>query len=102
MTTNEASAQSYSGTRITMSWLPLPAIGAESDIVNVTLMGFQTASVRDTRFEETQEWTQNDSVKDYRVSGKAMSLRLEFTDIKTVYRLGYVDMMFGPSDGGER
>lgn len=102
MVTNEAGDQTYSGTRLTMSWLPLPAIGAESDEVKVTLMGFRDASVRDTRFEEEQDWTQSDTVKDYRVGGRSVSIRLEFNDIKTVYRLGYVDMTFGKSDGGER
>lgn len=102
MVTDQAGYQTYSGTRLTMSWLPLPAIGAETDEVSVTLMGFENASVRDQRFEETQDWSQSDTVKDYRVSGRSMSVRIEFTDIKTVYRLGYVDMTFGQSDGGER
>lgn len=102
MVSPEAGTQTFSGMRLLASWLPTPAIGAEGDELAVTLMGFRNANVRDDRFEETQQWTQSDTVKDYRVSGRAVSMRIEFTDIKTVYRLGYVDLTLNGSDGGER
>ena len=102
MTFENGASETFDGVRILMSWLPTPSIGAESDVVSVTVMGFDNGSVRDRRFEETQEWTQGDSVKDYRVSGRALSIRMEFDDIKTVYRLGLVDLKVGSSSGGER
>ena len=102
MVSPEAGKQTFSGMRLLASWLPTPAIGAETDELQITLMGFDNANVRDTRYEETQDWAQRDTVRDYRVSGRAVSLRVEFTEIKTVYRLGYVDLTLSESDGGER
>lgn len=102
MVAPEAGAQTFSGTRLLMSWLPTPAIGAEGDIVRVTLMGFENASVRDQRYEEAQDWGQGDTRRDYRVSGRALSIRMEFPAVKTVYRLGHVDLTPSGSDGGER
>lgn len=102
MAAPDAGMQTFSSVRLLASWLPTPAIGAETDTLDVTVMGFQDVNVRDLRFEETQEWSQIDTVKDYRVAGRAISFRVNFTDIKTVYRLGYFDMSTGGSDGGER
>lgn len=102
MLAGEAAGETFDGMAVLMSWLPTPAIGAEADVVKVTLMGFENGSVRDERYEESQDWGQGDSKKDYRVGGRSMSIRLEFNEIKTVYRLGYVDIQIGQSSGGER
>lgn len=102
MVSPDAGQQTFSGMRLLASWLPTPAVGAETDELAITMMGFRNANVRDERFEETQQWAQVDTVQDYRVSGRAVSMRIEFTEIKTVYRLGYVDITLNGSDGGER
>lgn len=102
MVAPEAGLQTWSAMRLLMSFLPTPAIGAEDDTLQITVMGFEDASVRAARYEETQDWTQADTRKEYRVSGRAISVRIAFTDIKTVYRLGLMDVSVNESDGGER
>lgn len=92
----------HSSTRLTMDWLPSPAAGAESDTLDVTAFAFREISVRSQAFSEQQEWTQNDTRVDYRVGGRAVGIRVEFEDIKSVYRLGLVDVAGSDSDGGER
>lgn len=102
MLADNASDKTFNALSLLMSWLPTPAIGAETDEVLVTVSGFKDATPRDRRYEETQSWAQGDSIKDYRVRGRSISMRMEFNEIKTVYRLGYIDMQIGDSSGGER
>lgn len=102
MVSPEAGAQTFDGVRLLASWLPTPAIGAEDDTLDVTIAGLRDANVRDARYEETQSWSQLDTVRDYRVAGRSVTLRIEFNEIRTVYRLGYVDLTLGGSSGGER
>lgn len=102
MVAPEAASETFSSMRLLMSWLPTPAIGAETDTLDITMMGYENGTPRDIAATETQTWTQEDSVKDYRIAGRSISMQIRFDEIKTVYRLGYVDMMSNGSDGGER
>ena len=102
MVADEAAQTTFSGVRTLMSWLPTPAVGAEQDEVRVTLTGYEDASVRDRSHQEVQMWTQSDTVREYRVSGRSLSVRFEFENTRTVWRLGYMDLALGGSDGGER
>lgn len=98
----DAAVASYNQRRVMMDWIAFPAIGATTDTVEVMFMGYENASVRDVRQTETHSWTQGQTVQDYRVGGRAISMQVQFTDIKTVFRLGMVDIAIGDSSGGER
>ena len=102
MVAPDAGMQTFSSMRTLISWFPAPAIGAEDDKLEITMTGLRDASIRDFRYEETQDWEQADTVKEYRVAGRSLAMRIEFNEIRTVYRMGYVDITPSESDGGER
>jgi hypothetical protein len=101
MVADEAT-QTYDGVNLFLSWLASPAFGAEGDTIDVTLVGYADGDASDPAFHETQEWAIGDSKHKYRVSGRSLAIRVSFTDIKTVFRLGYADIEVGPSSGGDR
>jgi hypothetical protein len=102
MVTNEAAAETFDGVSLFLAWLASPAFGAEGDTIDVAVVGYADGDVSDPAFHETLAWEQGDTRKKYRVSGRSLAIRISFTDIKTVYRLGLADIEVGPSSGGDR
>lgn len=97
VTLADPSYTSWTNSKVTMDYLIAPAEGA-ADTFDVTMTGYQEPNVTTATYSDMQTFAAGDTMKDYRVGGKALRFGISATDVKTVYRFGMVEIS-GAVDG---
>lgn len=100
ITTGEVSRQTWQGQRLMVDHIPSPAVGAEEDQLDVSLVSYNEPALRADVFIDSQVFAQGQVSADFRVEGKGLQVRIQGVAQKTHWRLGNMDLVAG--GGGER
>lgn len=93
LVTDDPAHKRMRNTRVTIDHIPAPAAGAEADALTVDLIGYGEPSMTSLKQPRNQRsFAQGDPGIDFRVGGKALQLRIEGRNQKTVWRFGDVGL----------
>lgn len=86
-----ATDESWSATRVMVDHIPIAPAGVSDKLV-VTLTGYGEPTLTALLNAEAQDYPSGGPPVDFRVAGKALMLRVEGLQVKTVYRFGEIGM----------
>jgi hypothetical protein len=88
ITLEDPTDEGWHGTRVMIDHLPMSPDGV-ADTFDVTLIGYGEPTLTSpSPVSETQTFTRGGPPMDFRVGGKAVMLRIEARDVKTVFHFG--------------
>ena len=88
--------------RVLVSTLVSHAVGAETDVMGLEVRHYREAKVSDDYTSEAYELRDTDSVQDLRGEGRALQLLLRGRQVKSVTRIGLIDLGAQQHERGER
>jgi hypothetical protein len=89
ITLEDPTDEGWHGTRVMIDHLPMTPDGV-SDTFDVTLTGYGEPTLTAPSIAETQTYVAGGPPMDFRVGGKAVSIRIEGRGVKTVFHFGNV------------
>ena len=84
---------SWATTKMTVDYLPLtPENLPTPDTFDVAMTGYREPNIKQATYTLTETYGDGETMKDFRVGGKAIRFSISGTQIKTVFRFGMVDV----------